>query len=87
MCVCVCVYIYQSVCVLNGPCSLSLPAGLILFSIQCNALLIYPRHFAIFLFCWCIVYRHVACSDCDGLQKMIKVYVICDPVSNTLKQQ
>ena len=66
---------------LNGPCSLFLAAGLILFSIQCNALFIYRRYFAIFLKL-CIMSCGWQC-DCGGLQKMIKVNVICDPVSVT----
>ena len=45
---------------LNGPCSLFLAAGLILFSIQCNALFIYNKHFAIFFFNY--VSCHVAGS-------------------------
>jgi hypothetical protein len=63
VCVCVCArvcvhvlfllfFIFnQSVGMLNGPCSLFLALGLILFSVQCKALFIYPRHFAIFLLC------------------------------------
>jgi len=58
--VCVCVCVCERA--LNGPCSLFLATGLILFSIQCNALFIYPRHFAKFLFCWCIMYHVVAGS-------------------------
>ena len=70
-CCCVCVCVGVRACVRVRGCVhvcvraharkraglLFLAAGFILFSIQCKALFIYPRHFAIFLFCWCIIYH------------------------------